>query len=114
MAIAVTFLEDHRQQAGDIATLVADFVAAARTSLHIAIYDCRLSDDPAAPLLKALRERMAQGVEVRIVYDAGKPGVSFPRVGVDPAPPGTADFIKRIGQGVQARAITGGGGPCPG
>jgi phosphatidylserine/phosphatidylglycerophosphate/cardiolipin synthase-like enzyme len=113
MTIAVSFLEAQRQQGADIAALVVDFVAAARTSLHVAIYDCRLGDKLAAPVVQALRDRAAHGVDVRIVYDAGKPGVSFPQVGVDPAPPGTADFINRIGDGCQARAITGGGGPMP-
>src|SRR5262249_43998273 len=91
-----------------IAAQLADFLTAAQTSLHLAIYDCRLSDGVAEPVVKALRDRAAAGVDVRIVFDAGKPGVAFPRVGVDPAPPGTADFVNQIGGGVRARAVTGG------
>jgi phosphatidylserine/phosphatidylglycerophosphate/cardiolipin synthase-like enzyme len=108
MGFTVTFLEQKGQASAAIAAALADFLAAARTSLHLAIYDCRLSDALAAPVLQALRTRAAAGVEVRIVYDAGKPGVSFPQVGADPAPPGTADFMKKIGGGVQTKAITGG------
>jgi phosphatidylserine/phosphatidylglycerophosphate/cardiolipin synthase-like enzyme len=108
MGFTVIFLEQKGQSPADIAAALAEFLAAARTSLHLAIYDCRLSDPLAAPVLQALRERAAAGVEVRIVYDAGKRGVSFPQAGADPAPPGTADFMKKIGGGVQTKAITGG------
>jgi phosphatidylserine/phosphatidylglycerophosphate/cardiolipin synthase-like enzyme len=108
MAIAVTFLEQDRQQPAEVAALLADFLAAARSSLHVAIYDFRLGDATAGPVVQALRERAAAGVEVRIAYDAGKPGASVARTGTDPAPPGTADFVVHIGGGVQARAITGG------
>jgi phosphatidylserine/phosphatidylglycerophosphate/cardiolipin synthase-like enzyme len=108
MGFTVTFLEEQGQPPVDVAAALADFLAAARTSLHLAIYDCRLSDALAAPVLTALRDRAAAGVEVRIAYDAGKPGVSFPKAGADPAPPGTADFLKRVGGGVQVKPITGG------
>jgi phosphatidylserine/phosphatidylglycerophosphate/cardiolipin synthase-like enzyme len=108
MTIAVTFLEQERQDPAAIAQLLAEFLAAARTSLHLAIYDCRLSESLAAPVVQALRERAAAGVDVRIVYDAGKPGLHFPQAGADPAPPGTADFCRRIGGQVQSKPVTGG------
>ena len=47
-------------------------------------------------------------MDVRIVYDAGKPVVPFHTVGADPAPPGTAGFIARLGSGIVSRPITGG------
>ncbi len=111
--IAITFLEQDRQQPAQIAALLTDFLSAARTSLHIAIYDLRLNDATAAPVVKALRERAAAGVDVRIAYDAGKPNAQFPAAGTDPAPPGTADFVRRIGDGVQGKPITGGDPQMP-
>jgi phosphatidylserine/phosphatidylglycerophosphate/cardiolipin synthase-like enzyme len=108
MGIAVTFLEQDRQPPAEVAGLLAGFLSAARSSLHVAIYDCRLSDPLAGPVVTALRERAAAGVEVRIAYDAGKRVATFPEVRADPAPPGTADFLARIGSGVQLRAVTGG------
>jgi phosphatidylserine/phosphatidylglycerophosphate/cardiolipin synthase-like enzyme len=111
--IAVTFLEQDRQRPEQIAELLAEFLSAARKSLHVAIYDLRLSDAVAAPVVKALRERAAAGAEVRIAYDAGKPHATFPTAGADPAPPGTADFVRRIGGGVQGKPITGGDPQMP-
>lgn len=108
MGIDVTFLEQGRQNPAEVAALLADFIAGARVSLHIAIYDCRLSAPLAEPVVAALRDRAAAGVDVRIVYDAGKRGAVFPVVGADPAPPGTAEFMKCLGNGIQAKAITGG------
>ena len=61
MTIAVTFLQQGGQPAADIAALLADFLAAARSSLHLAIYDFRLGDQLAAPVVRALRERAAAG-----------------------------------------------------
>jgi phosphatidylserine/phosphatidylglycerophosphate/cardiolipin synthase-like enzyme len=108
MAIDVTFLEQDGQPAGQIAALLADFLAGARTSLHLAVYDFRLSDAVAEPVVRALRERSAAGVDVRIAYDAGKPQADFPAAGTDPAPPGTRDFVGRLGGGIQSKPITGG------
>jgi phosphatidylserine/phosphatidylglycerophosphate/cardiolipin synthase-like enzyme len=106
--IAVSFLEQDRQRPEQTAALLAEFLSAARRSLHIAVYDMRLSDAVAAPVVGALRQRAAAGVEVRIAYDAGKPQANFPAAGADPAPPGTADFVRRLGDGIQGKPITGG------
>ncbi len=108
MSIAVTFLEQDRQRPQDIATLLADFLSAARSSLALALYDCRLSGAAGDLVLAALRGRAAAGVEVRIAYDAGKPEMAPTPTRGDPAPPGTADFIARLGPTVQSRPITGG------
>jgi phosphatidylserine/phosphatidylglycerophosphate/cardiolipin synthase-like enzyme len=108
MAIQVTFLEQGKQPPGQVAALLADFLRAARTSLHLAVYDFRLSPALAGPVVQALRDRAAAGVQVRIAYDAGKRVAPFPRAGADPAPPGTADFVQGIGSGVEVKAITGG------
>jgi phosphatidylserine/phosphatidylglycerophosphate/cardiolipin synthase-like enzyme len=108
MSIAVTFLEHARQPPEQVAALLAEFLAAARTSLHLAVYDFRLGGDLAAPVVEVLRGRAAAGVDVRIVFDAGKPNAAFPGSGADPAPPGTADFVRRLGAGVHSKPITGG------
>ncbi len=108
MAIQVTFLEQGKQEPAEIAAQLADFLSAAKTSLHVAIYDFRLSDSVAAPGVRALQDRAAAGVDVRVAYDAGKPNVPFPGGGVDPAPPGTDEFVRRLGAKVQSKPITGG------
>jgi phosphatidylserine/phosphatidylglycerophosphate/cardiolipin synthase-like enzyme len=108
MTIDVTFLEQGKQDPATVAALLAEFIAAARTSLHVAIYDFRLGDALAELVVRALRERATAGVDVRIAYDAGKPNANFPAAGADPAPPGTADFVRRLGGGIQSKPITGG------
>src|SRR6202030_748146 len=93
MGINVTFLEQDKQTPAQVAVQLADFLNAAKSSLHIAIYDFRLGDAVASPVMQALQGRAAAGVDVRIAYDAGKPNADFPESGADPAPPGTADFV---------------------
>jgi phosphatidylserine/phosphatidylglycerophosphate/cardiolipin synthase-like enzyme len=113
MAITVTFLEQGGQQPAEVAALLAAFFRDARSSLHLAIYDFRLSDALAAPVIEALTDRLAAGVDVRIAYDAGKPFVPFHQASADPAPPGTASFIRRLGSGILAKPITGGDPQLP-
>jgi phosphatidylserine/phosphatidylglycerophosphate/cardiolipin synthase-like enzyme len=113
MAISVTFLEDSGQQPAAVANLLADFLSAARKSLHIAIYDFRLSEPLAAVVLQALQDRVARGVQVRIAFDAGKPIIPFHRASADPAPPGTAEFVRHMDPGIATRAITGGDANLP-
>jgi phosphatidylserine/phosphatidylglycerophosphate/cardiolipin synthase-like enzyme len=113
VSVAVTFLGQGRQETGAVADLFADFLAGARATLHLAVYDFRLSPATAAPVVRAFRDRAAAGVEIRIAYDAGKPHVPFPRAGADPASPGTADFVQGIGAGVAVKPITGGDPQLP-
>src|SRR5947209_3598097 len=108
VTITATFLEQDRQPASQTAELLAEFLHAARASLHLAVYDFRLADDTAVPVLAALRERAAAGVDVHIVYDAGKPHAKFPDARADPAPPGTAAFVKALGAGIPTHPISGG------
>jgi phosphatidylserine/phosphatidylglycerophosphate/cardiolipin synthase-like enzyme len=113
MSIVETFLEEGGQEPSVVAELLAEFLSAAQASLHLAIYDFRLSDALAAPIVGALRERAKAGVDVRIAYDAGKPYRVIRQASADPAPPGTAHFVESIGNGVQTKAITGGPLPAP-
>jgi hypothetical protein len=99
MAIDITFLEqDKADQPGTVANLLAEFIAAAKSSIHIAMYDFRLRQAALAdPVVGALRERARAGVEVRIAYDKGKPERAEAMnvwIGADPAPPGTAEFVE--------------------
>ena len=82
-------------------------------SLHLAIYDFRLSETLATPVVSALRDRATAGVDIRIAFDAGKRTVPFPAAGADPAPPGTSDFVAGIGSNIAARAVTGGDPQLP-
>jgi len=107
MGITTTFLEQGKQKPGDIAALLADFLSGTRTRLHVAIYDFRLSDALAAPVIKAVRDRASAGVEVCIAYDSGGKQRA-PAAGGDPGTPGTSAFVKNLGNGIQSKAITGG------
>jgi phosphatidylserine/phosphatidylglycerophosphate/cardiolipin synthase-like enzyme len=113
MMIETTFLEHGNQTPAAIAQLLAEFLAAARSTPHLAIYDFRLSDAAAAPVGQALKQRAAAGVEVLIAYDHGKFQADLPGSGGDPAPPGTADFVRRLGDGIQSKGITGGDPQMP-
>jgi len=90
--IAVAFLEDGSQPAGQTAAQLADFIAAARQSLEIAIYDLNLSGDPAEQLRTAIRAAAARGVNVRMLYNVDFPNpIPVP----PPAEPDTA-FIESL------------------
>ena len=119
MAINVTFLRDldyggHKNQPLQIATLLAEFISAAKVSLHIAIYDFRLSNPKLSePVISALKERADAGVKVRIAFDHGKPDAEtmapFLEDGSDPAPKGTKGFLEGLfnGTAVQTKSIAG-------
>src|SRR3954451_14407131 len=72
-SLAVRFLAQGAQQAGDVAGWLAAFIGGGRRSLDLALYDCRLSAPLGAILAGALRERAGAGVQIRFVYDADKP-----------------------------------------
>ncbi len=101
----VQFLSEHDQTAVQVAQALADFIAPARQSLNIAIYDFRLSSPAMDIIAAALRDRAQAGVAIRIAYDAGKEAAYGQIVGADPAPPGTATFVHSLGY--PSRAITG-------
>ncbi len=95
--IAVTFLAQGEQDALAVAQRVATFIAGAQRSLDLALYDMRLSPPIAAVFTRALAERAAAGVPVRIAYDADKPPQPMLAQGGDPAPPGTGAFVQSLG-----------------
>src|ERR1700759_3540010 len=85
---------NHQQsQAQEMARRLADFIAGAKFTVHIAIYDFRLVSPTAAPVIDALKERDKAGVMVRIAYHHDRrtaqfTAAEFARIGGDPAPPG--------------------------
>jgi len=113
----VMFLHDTHHggaasQPFDVAQRLVAFVSAATVSLDVAIYDFRLSDGLAAPVVAALTDAAARGVQVRIAFDAGKPATATPAtfaaLQADPAPPGTSDWVAAHfkGTAVATKAIT--------
>lgn len=117
--IDITFLRDTRHggaqaQPTEIASRLADFVEAATHSIDIAIYDFRLTDSLAGPVVSALIAAADRGVVVRIGYDEGKPAAGtatdFAALGADPAPIGTAQWVAEhfAGTAVQIRGIAAG------
>jgi phosphatidylserine/phosphatidylglycerophosphate/cardiolipin synthase-like enzyme len=100
----------------EVANRIASFIAEARETLDVAIYDFRLNDQAAAIIAKALKTRAEAGVIVRIAYDAlsepppstnavpsGAPAI----LEADKKPPGTASFVQSLRGFAQLKGITG-------
>ena len=114
--IAVTFLQDTRHggpatQPLDIAAALASFIAAATSTVEVAIYDFRLSETTGADVVEAVITAAQRGVTVRIGYDLGKPAAGtaadFAALAADPAPVGTAEWVQQhfAGTAVQVKGI---------
>jgi phosphatidylserine/phosphatidylglycerophosphate/cardiolipin synthase-like enzyme len=76
--VDATFLRDinHGGEATQpimIAKLIADFIAGARISVHISIYDFRLSNELGRPLVDNLIAQANAGLDVKIAYDHTTP-----------------------------------------
>jgi phosphatidylserine/phosphatidylglycerophosphate/cardiolipin synthase-like enzyme len=123
--IAVTFLRqmgddpftatpERTAQIAGVAKLIADFIAGARKSLDIAIYDFRLRDEAAAAFATALRERARDNVAIRFIYDAntepagnGATEMSPAALEADSKAPGTATFVNSFADISQVKPVTG-------
>lgn len=114
--IDVTFLRDvdhggPATQPKEVAKKLADFVSQAKASIHIAIYDFRLSNELGSDFIRALTNVANAGLDVKIAYDHTKPNTrtqdAFVALGGDPAPKGThAKMISTFrGTKVQTKAI---------
>jgi phosphatidylserine/phosphatidylglycerophosphate/cardiolipin synthase-like enzyme len=82
------FSADQLAQAADIGDVLADFISAAKTSIHMAIYDFRLQGDAANKVVGALNAAAQAGRDVRIAYfEAPKQPTpeAFAFLGSDPA-----------------------------
>jgi phosphatidylserine/phosphatidylglycerophosphate/cardiolipin synthase-like enzyme len=123
--IAVAFLQqigddafaatpERTAQIDGVAKLIADFIAGARKSLDIAIYDFRLDDDAAAIVGAALRERARNNVAIRVIYDATtEPAADDSRemppahLEADRKAPGTEMFVNSFADIAQIKPVTG-------
>jgi phosphatidylserine/phosphatidylglycerophosphate/cardiolipin synthase-like enzyme len=72
--IEVRFYRDGGQSAVAVANEVAGFLAEARQSLDLALYDVRLQGEAAAIVKDALVGAQERGVDVRLVYNVDHPG----------------------------------------
>src|SRR2546426_9442550 len=90
--IAVRTLTDGGQAAGEIAAEVVRFVAAARASLDLALYDVRLPGPVGDEVAGALRDAAGRGVAVRLAYNSEEAR----RPPVPPPPRTEPDLIEAL------------------
>lgn len=76
----VTTLTDGGQSAEDVARRAAAFIASARESLELALYDVRLPDPVGSIVADELRAAHGRGVRVRLVHntDTDRPAALHP------------------------------------
>ena len=100
--LALTFLTDGGQPADATRDRLFGFLAEARESLDLAIYDAHFDDDTGAQLIAVLDAAEARGVHVRAVYnDAHR------HRGQGPPPPEGPSLLERLAQAVPSTAIPG-------
>ena len=109
-----TATPERTAQVAGVAKLIADFIAGARTSLDIAIYDFRLDGDAAAIITAALHERARNNVAIRVIYDAttepqanGNGEVVPAHLEADRKSPGTEIFVNSFADIAQIKPVTG-------
>ncbi len=101
-------------QVNAVARRIARFIALARATLDIAIYDFRLHGDPAAIIVEAARDRAMAGVAIRIAFDAAtmpepqvSPAEAPALLEADKKPPGTESFVRSFADVATLKAISG-------
>jgi len=95
------------QQANAIAGLFADFVNAATTTLHIAIYDFRLDPAQAAIVMGALNAAADRRVDVKVAYFDQPAGKNTEKDGGDPSPGTKASDLRALHKKIAVKAIKG-------
>jgi phosphatidylserine/phosphatidylglycerophosphate/cardiolipin synthase-like enzyme len=97
-AIDVQTLTDGGQSAVDVARKIAAFVAAAKQTLELALYDFRLHDETADIVKGALVAAQERGVHVRLVYnfDEVDEHASVVRPPVPPPPKTEPDLVESL------------------
>ena len=100
-AIELTTLTDGGQRAADIARLLAAFLAEAKKTLDLAVYDVRFETDAGGLVLASLLSAAQRGVEVRLLYNVAHPGP----IPVPPPPETAPDAIERLP--IDTRGIAG-------
>ena len=99
--VDVTLLRDGGQTAASVAEELASFIAAAKQTLELALYDVHLVSANAAPIKAALTEALARNVRVRLVYN-----VDFGKAIPVPRPPiAKPELVEALP--VETRAIPG-------
>lgn len=73
-AIELHTLTDGGQRPAAVARKIAEFLAEAKRSLDIAMYDVRFETDAGALVLASLLSALQRGVAIRFVYDVSHPG----------------------------------------
>jgi len=73
-AIELTTLRDGGQSASSIGRAAAAFLAGAKRSLDLALYDVRLETAGGALVLAALLAAQQRGIQVRLLYNVDHPG----------------------------------------
>ena len=112
MAIDVIFMQEKGQKAGQAvktAKALADFLLAAKRSIHIAAYHFALKDPQLVkPVQDALKDRSDAGVEIRIAYYF-EHKFSPQEHGAGTLPTGTEAFLGTITEGtdIEIRPIRG-------
>ncbi|HUG64652.1 MAG TPA: phosphatidylserine/phosphatidylglycerophosphate/cardiolipin synthase family protein, partial [Gaiellaceae bacterium] len=99
--IALHTLTDGGQRPADVARGIAGFLARARESLDLALYDVRFETDAGALVLAALLAAVQRGVEVRLLYNVAHPGP----IPVPPPPETAPDAVEALP--VETRGIAG-------
>jgi phosphatidylserine/phosphatidylglycerophosphate/cardiolipin synthase-like enzyme len=124
-AIEVTFLQqqgrdpftappERAAQIRDVANRFAQFISEAKSTIDIAIYDCRLHDEAATIIAGGLRSQARNGVRIRIAYDnATSPGANVmptaapSQLESDQRPIGADGFVRSLADVAQIKGITG-------
>jgi phosphatidylserine/phosphatidylglycerophosphate/cardiolipin synthase-like enzyme len=99
--IELRTLTDGDQRPAAVAREIASFLAHARSTLDLALYDVRVETDAGALVLAALLGAAQRGVEVRLVYNVAHPGP----IPVPPPPETTPEAIESLP--VPTRGIAG-------
>jgi phosphatidylserine/phosphatidylglycerophosphate/cardiolipin synthase-like enzyme len=100
-AIGIETLTDGGQRPADVARGVAQFLANARETLDLALYDVRFETDAGALVLASLLGAVQRGVAVRLLYNVAHPGP----IPVPPPPETAPSAIEALP--VETRGIAG-------
>jgi PLD-like domain len=109
-----TATPERTAQITEVASRIARFIAEARSTLDIAIYDFRLHDDAANIIANALRVQAKVGVVIRLAYDRATnpdpdagPAPSPVHIEADKKPPGTDGYVRSFTDVAQVKDIGG-------
>jgi len=92
VAIELTTLTDGGQRPAEVARRIAGFLATARRSLDIAMYDVRFETDAGGLVLASLLAALQRGVAVRFLYNVAHPGP----IAVPPPPETVPEAIEAL------------------